>query len=227
MRPGSGTAAPGAAFDVPGPEGLMSRGRSPTTRRRRPACCTAATSTTGACTARPGRGTARQWGLVAGRGPEPDPVAGGDGRATRRAGRWSPTAGTRWSTRTCRPVLGDTWVWADGRWTARPDAAGPGPLVNAQALDHPQLGLLLVGGSDFEQETGDVWHWDGQRWLPMAPASSRRARRSGSRTTRRATPWSSPGAWSSRAACSGTRTSGSGRATRTTRRSRSTRARLE
>ena len=26
----------------------------------------------------------------------------------------------------------------------------------------------MVGGSDFEQETGDVWHWDGQRWLPMA-----------------------------------------------------------
>ena len=94
-------------------------------------------------------------------------VAGGDGRRSGRSrarplrrtpgGRPGPTGGA-----------GDTWVWADARWTARPNASGPGRLVNAQALDHPQLGTLLVGGSDLEQATGDVWHWDGDRWLPMA-----------------------------------------------------------
>ena len=62
------------------------------------------------------------------------------------------------------PALGDTWVLADGAWTLADDAGGPGPLVNAQGLVHPTLGILLAGGSDMERENGDVWRWTGDRW---------------------------------------------------------------
>jgi len=66
------------------------------------------------------------------------------------------------------PALGDTWVWGGRSWEPRPDAAGPGDLVNAQALVHPRLGTLLVGGSDMARPSGDVWHWDGGRWDLLA-----------------------------------------------------------
>ena len=62
------------------------------------------------------------------------------------------------------PALGDTWVWADGTWSPVDDAGGPGPLVNAQALVHPTLGVLLAGGSDMDAENGDVWRWSGEGW---------------------------------------------------------------
>ena len=108
-----------------------------------------------------------QWGMIAGRGPEPirwpaAMVADAVGHALVLYG------GHQVVDPDLPAALADTWVWADARWTSRPNAAGPGRLVNAQALDHPQLGTLLLGGSDLEQATGDVWHWDGDRWLPMA-----------------------------------------------------------
>ena len=62
------------------------------------------------------------------------------------------------------PALGDTWVLTDGAWTLAADAGGPGPLVNAQGLVHPTLGILLAGGGDMEGENGDVWRWTGDRW---------------------------------------------------------------
>ena len=66
------------------------------------------------------------------------------------------------------PALGDTWVLSDGAWSLDDDAGGPGPLVNAQALAHPTLGILLAGGSDLDGETGDVWRWTGDRWETYA-----------------------------------------------------------
>jgi hypothetical protein len=66
------------------------------------------------------------------------------------------------------PALGDTWVLTDRAWALRADAGGPGPLVNAQALVHPTLGILLAGGSDFDRENGDVWRWTGDRWETFA-----------------------------------------------------------
>lgn len=62
------------------------------------------------------------------------------------------------------PALADTWVWHHAVWEAAPRAGGPGRLVNAQGLLHPDLGPLLLGGSDLETETGDVWRWSGHRW---------------------------------------------------------------
>ena len=66
------------------------------------------------------------------------------------------------------PALGDTWVWNDGAWSLDDDAGGPGRLVNAQALVHPTFGILLAGGSDFDDENGDVWRWTGDRWETYA-----------------------------------------------------------
>ena len=66
-------------------------------------------------------------------------------------------------------ALGDTWEWTGRSWALRFDASRPGPLVNAQAIAHPQLGIVLVGGSDLERASGDVWHWDGDQWLTIAP----------------------------------------------------------
>ncbi len=65
-------------------------------------------------------------------------------------------------------ALGDTWVWADGAWTLDDAAGGPGPLVNAQALAHPDFGILLAGGSDLDRENRDVWRWTGDRWETFA-----------------------------------------------------------
>ena len=62
------------------------------------------------------------------------------------------------------PALGDTWEWDRRTWVSRVDASGPGDLVNAAALVHPRLGTLLVGGSDMDRPSGDVWRWDGDRW---------------------------------------------------------------
>lgn len=64
-------------------------------------------------------------------------------------------------------AVGDTWVWG-GRWREVPDAGGPGLLVNAGAVEHPTLGTLLVGGSDLDRPTGDVWRWTGERWELVA-----------------------------------------------------------
>jgi len=66
------------------------------------------------------------------------------------------------------PALGDTWVFADGAWALNDQAGGPGPLVNAQAVAHPELGVLLAGGSDFDDENGDVWRWTGATWESYA-----------------------------------------------------------
>ena len=76
---------------------------------------------------------------------------------------WS-TAGTRWPTRPCRRrwATRGCWPTASGRSTTT--RAAPAPLVNARALAHPTLGILLAGGSDFDRENGDVWRWTGDRW---------------------------------------------------------------
>ena len=60
-------------------------------------------------------------------------------------------------------ALADTWTWRATGWTRTP-AGGPGRLVNAEAVAHPELGVLLVGGSDMRQDSGDVWRWDGGEW---------------------------------------------------------------
>jgi hypothetical protein len=65
------------------------------------------------------------------------------------------------------PAVDDTWVW-DGRWRAVPEAGGPGLLVNAGTVEHATLGTLLVGGSDLDRATGDVWRWADERWELVA-----------------------------------------------------------
>ncbi len=62
-------------------------------------------------------------------------------------------------------ALGDTWVWTGDRWRAVPGADQPGPLLNANGVVHPTLGLLLMGGADARsKETGRVWRWAGSAW---------------------------------------------------------------
>ncbi len=82
------------------------------------------------------------------------------------------------------PALGDTWVLGDEGWRLAPDAGGPGDVVNARALVHPELGTLVVGGSDLEVERGDVLQWLDGRWevlgegrLPAAAGVRARVRR--------------------------------------------------
>ena len=65
------------------------------------------------------------------------------------------------------PAIGDTWVWVGDRWRPIRGADQPGPLVNANGVVHPDHGLLLVGGSDFNEETGRVWRWMGTAWQPL------------------------------------------------------------
>ncbi len=60
-------------------------------------------------------------------------------------------------------ALADTWTWRPTGWT-RMAARGPGRLVNAEAVVDPELGVLLVGGSDMQQAHGDVWRWDDGDW---------------------------------------------------------------
>lgn len=66
------------------------------------------------------------------------------------------------------PAVGGTWVWDEDQWRAVPGAGQPGPLVNANGVVHPDHGLLLVGGSDFETENGRVWRWTGAAWRLLA-----------------------------------------------------------
>ncbi len=65
------------------------------------------------------------------------------------------------------PALGDTWIWTEGAWLLAESRSAPGVLVNAAGLSHPDLGLLLVGGSDFDDETGEIWKWTGRSWLAL------------------------------------------------------------
>ncbi len=102
------------------------------------------------------------WARVSETGPTPSRwpaamVAGDDGQTLVYGGH-------QVADETLPPALGDTWVLADGVWTLDDDAGGPGDLVNARALAHPTLGVLLAGGSDFDRENGDVWHWADGRW---------------------------------------------------------------
>ena len=65
-------------------------------------------------------------------------------------------------------ALADTWSWSGRSWAPLPEAGGPGALVNAQGLLHPRLGPLLVGGSDLNRATGDVWQWRRTGWSLLA-----------------------------------------------------------
>ena len=75
-------------------------------------------------------------------------------------------------------ALGDTWVWDGDGWRAARAADQPGPLLNANGVAHPTLGLLLVGGADAaSEETGRVWTWSGSSWdaLPADVVPQRQA----------------------------------------------------
>jgi len=75
-------------------------------------------------------------------------------------------------------ALGDTWVWAGDRWRPAREASQPGPLLNANGVVHPTLGLLLVGGADAaSEETGRAWTWSGSSWeaLPADVVPERQA----------------------------------------------------
>ena len=62
------------------------------------------------------------------------------------------------------PALDDTWVLGADGWQRSPRSRAPTLVVNAKALVHPTLGLIVVGGSDLEEESGDVLRWDGRQW---------------------------------------------------------------
>ena len=96
-------------------------------------------------------------------------VAGRDGRRHRTRARWSSTAVTRSSTWSSRRPWATPGSGSGRSWALRFDKSRPGPLVNAQAMAHPQLGIVVAGGSDLERAAGDVWHWAGDQWLAIAP----------------------------------------------------------
>ncbi|MGZ5398635.1 MAG: hypothetical protein ACXWDM_01395 [Nocardioides sp.] len=105
----------------------------------------------------------QEWSRWAGRGPTPTRFPGAmasapDGGGTVLLGGHQVVDENR------PPALGDTWVGDAAGWQRLPGGGAPELVVNAKALLHPTLGLLVVGGSDLEEETGDVLRWDGRRW---------------------------------------------------------------
>lgn len=106
-----------------------------------------------------------RWQLLARRGPTPPrwPAAMVDGRD----GGPLLVGGHQVADEDLPPALGDTWTWDDG-WTVVSSAGDNELLVNAEAIDHPELGTLLVGGSDLERANGDVLRWTGTAWEMLA-----------------------------------------------------------
>ena len=101
--------------------------------------------------------------------PGPTPTRGRPRWSRIRAtAPWSCTARHQVADERLPPALGDTWEWDRRTWVSRGDASGPGDLVNAGAMVHPRLGTLLVGGSDMDRPSGDVWVWGGDRWRIVA-----------------------------------------------------------
>ncbi len=105
------------------------------------------------------------WGLVATRGPGPRVAAEMAYDEQRR--EVVLYGGHQVADEQAPPALDDTWIWSDGSWVLTEARSAPGVLVNAAGLSHPDLGLLLVGGSDFADETGEIWQWTGRSWRPV------------------------------------------------------------
>ena len=107
----------------------------------------------------------QRWERLAAQGP--DPARAGD--ALRPTGRGLRALRRHQVVDESLPgALADTWTWRPTGWT-RMAARGPGRLVNAEAVVDPELGVLLVGGSDMQQAHGDVWRWDDGDWTLLGP----------------------------------------------------------
>lgn len=60
-------------------------------------------------------------------------------------------------------------AWDRTAWRLVETDSPPGALVNAAGLYHPGLNrLVLVGGSDLADASGDVWAWTGTTWQRVA-----------------------------------------------------------
>ncbi len=109
----------------------------------------------------------RAWSRMPGRGPTP-PRFPGAMVTTPDDGETVLLGGHQVIDEDLPPALGDTWIRDADGWRLEPEAGGPGDVVNAKALVHPELGTLVVGGSDLEVERGDVMRWTGRGWETVA-----------------------------------------------------------
>ena len=65
-------------------------------------------------------------------------------------------------------LLGDTWTWSGGAWTAMSPAQAPSPRSDARTADDPNLGVVLFGGATSSGYQRDTWVWDGRTWHSVA-----------------------------------------------------------
>ena len=62
---------------------------------------------------------------------------------------------------------GETWVREQGRWREI-DVVGPSPRsVHAMSYDPLRQQVVLYGGIGEAGRLGDLWEWDGARWLQI------------------------------------------------------------
>jgi hypothetical protein len=62
---------------------------------------------------------------------------------------------------------GETWLWANNRWSQAHPAVSPSRRLGATAAWDPLMGaVLLVGGQSYPDETvlHDTWSWNGSNW---------------------------------------------------------------
>ena len=61
--------------------------------------------------------------------------------------------------------LDDTWEFDGSQWTRRTPATSPSPrMYHSMVYDPIREVVMLIGGSSFGADAGDVWEWDGNDW---------------------------------------------------------------
>ncbi len=64
----------------------------------------------------------------------------------------------------------DLWAWDGETWTLLNDGTSVGPSPRSRfgmAYDRSRDRLVLHGGGTRQEEFGDTWEWDGERWIQV------------------------------------------------------------
>jgi hypothetical protein len=116
---------------------------------------------------------ARNWRRLAMDGPPPRSFPSFAYDAARREGVLFGGNRVLFGTEADRDtILGDTWVWRDGRWSRRLVAGPDARSEAAVAYDRRRRRVVLFGGYHRDGSRtvrlGDTWEWDGSSWTRAA-----------------------------------------------------------